>query len=110
MISRSLGPEFGGSIGVIFFLANITNGATFLLGFGEAISASVSRLSHYNCLISLLKNVFFQFPLMPTGRWWSVLYIAICLLILVVIGLLGADVFSKINSVIFIMVSYANSS
>uniref|UniRef100_A0A5S6QI02 Solute carrier family 12 member 2 n=1 Tax=Trichuris muris TaxID=70415 RepID=A0A5S6QI02_TRIMR len=37
IISRTLGPEFGGSIGIIFSLGNVTAAAITVLGFAETI-------------------------------------------------------------------------
>lgn len=37
LISRSLGPEFGGSIGVIFSMANAVGAAMYVVGFAETV-------------------------------------------------------------------------
>ena len=37
MISRSLGPEFGGAIGIVFSLANAVAVAMYVVGFAETI-------------------------------------------------------------------------
>lgn len=37
MISRSLGPEYGGAIGIVFSLANAVAVAMYIVGFAETI-------------------------------------------------------------------------
>lgn len=44
MISRSLGPEFGGAIGVMFTVANSIAVATYLVGFCDAL---IDMLNEY---------------------------------------------------------------
>ncbi|XP_077555492.1 solute carrier family 12 member 2-like [Haemaphysalis longicornis] len=45
MISRSLGPEFGGAIGLIFSLANAVAVAMYVVGFAETVQAVMKRQS-----------------------------------------------------------------
>ena len=49
MISRSLGPEFGGAIGLIFSVANAVAVAMYVVGFAETIR-------------DILKVIFLLFP------------------------------------------------
>uniref|UniRef100_A0A0N5BJL3 Solute carrier family 12 member 3 n=1 Tax=Strongyloides papillosus TaxID=174720 RepID=A0A0N5BJL3_STREA len=42
LISRSLGPEFGGSIGLILYIANMVNGAMNCVGLAESIAVLLS--------------------------------------------------------------------
>lgn len=92
MISRALGPEFGSSIGIMFFFANVCSSALYILGVVEAIVSDFGvrvgeihhpcpghfiLFSHEFCLFhsppgaDAVANVHQVFP---TGYWWSLLY------------------------------------
>lgn len=54
LISRSLGPEFGGSIGLIFSFANAVAVAMYVVGFAETV---VELLNVRNALVYLWKSL-----------------------------------------------------
>ncbi|XP_060743958.1 solute carrier family 12 member 9 isoform X2 [Tachysurus vachellii] len=95
MISRALGPEFGGSIGIMFFLANVFGSALYVLGLVEAILATFGRpedgLSHAP-----------HYAVMPVGYWWSLLYASVILLLCVLVCMVGARIYAKATFLIFI--------
>ncbi|CAB1349151.1 unnamed protein product, partial [Coregonus sp. 'balchen'] len=83
MISRALGPEFGGSLGVMFFLANVCSSALYILdGMSPAGSLQV----------------------LPAGYWWSLLYATGILLLCLLVCLVGAEIYAKASFLIFLVV------
>uniref|UniRef100_A0A665T2M5 Solute carrier family 12 member 9 n=1 Tax=Echeneis naucrates TaxID=173247 RepID=A0A665T2M5_ECHNA len=92
MISRALGPEFGGSIGIMFFFANVCGSALYILGLVEAI------LSAFGIPEGLHQ-------VLPSGFWWSLLYGTILLFLCFIVCLVGAHIYAKATFVIFIIVT-----
>ncbi|CAI4226409.1 unnamed protein product [Auanema sp. JU1783] len=92
MISRSLGPEFGGAIGVLFFVANVFSCALYISGFTEAL---LNNLGHG------------EFPDSPT---WRFIYCVLVSVILLVLSLLGSGLFTKIAMGTFVLISVCYST
>eukprot|EP00055_Hartaetosiga_balthica_P000452 m.136605 g.136605 ORF g.136605 m.136605 type:complete len:867 (-) comp10776_c0_seq1:175-2775(-) len=84
MISRSLGPEFGGSIGIIFYFANVCGAALYIAGFVE----------------SLVDN----FESLPDSTWYVFAYSTGVLAFCLIICLIGAGAFAKASFLIFVVV------
>lgn len=68
LISRSLGPEFGGSIGLIFAFANAVAVAMYVVGFAETVVDLLkviksfcrlwpSKITPFSCCFRALGNV-----------------------------------------------------
>ncbi|XP_012734416.2 solute carrier family 12 member 9 [Fundulus heteroclitus] len=95
MISRALGAEFGGSIGIMFFLANVCGCALYVLGLVEAIVSSFGVPEESTA-------GFHQ--MLPTGYWWCLLYGTILLFLCFVVCLVGAHIYAKATFIIFIIV------
>ncbi|XP_053316874.1 solute carrier family 12 member 9-like [Spea bombifrons] len=96
MISRALGPEFGGSIGIMFFLANVCGSALYILGLVEAIVDMFGILSSES-----IKN---GLHVLPRSYWYELLYGTVLLFICLVVCLVGASIYAKATFLIFIVV------
>ncbi|TNN72475.1 Solute carrier family 12 member 9 [Liparis tanakae] len=97
MISRSLGPEFGGSIGLMFFLAKVFACGEYVLGLVEALldvfgSDPESSVSE-------------GMRVLPQGYWYSVLYSSVVLLLCLLVCLVGAHIYSRTAFVILLVVT-----
>uniref|UniRef100_A0A8C4GPY9 Solute carrier family 12 member 9 n=1 Tax=Dicentrarchus labrax TaxID=13489 RepID=A0A8C4GPY9_DICLA len=95
MISRALGPEFGGSIGIMFFFANVCGCALFVLGLVEAIVATFG-----------VPEATTAYQVLPSGYWWSLLYGTGVALLCLLVCLVGAHIYAKATFLIFLVVMF----
>lgn len=111
MISRTLGPEFGGSIGTLFFFANIVSSALCISGCVEGLvenfGPSGKFPKHSNLKKILLENIFLGYllgNLLPDGRWWEFFYCTALNVLNLLICLIGASMFAKTTVFILVIV------
>ncbi|XP_053379512.1 solute carrier family 12 member 9-like isoform X2 [Mercenaria mercenaria] len=91
MISRALGPEFGGSIGFLFYVANVLACALYVSGFTEGIMENFGIGGYF---------VAEHDGLPVKGDWWKYLYATVVLFICLLVCLVGGSMFAKTLTVI----------
>ncbi|KAJ6653660.1 hypothetical protein lerEdw1_008848 [Lerista edwardsae] len=92
MISRALGPEFGGSIGILFFLANVCGSALYILGLVEAV------VDDFGTPVGAGRGG------LPSNYWFDLLYGTAFLLLCLFVCLVGAGIYAKATFLIFLLV------
>lgn len=71
IISRSLGVEFGGAIGIVFFLAQAISVAMYVLGFTEALASTVPALADLPVVVATCVNLA-TFVCVYIGAGWTI--------------------------------------
>ncbi|KPI97072.1 Bumetanide-sensitive sodium-(potassium)-chloride cotransporter [Papilio xuthus] len=86
MISRSLGPEFGGSIGLIFAMANAVACAMYVVGFGESLITLIPESAY-----------------MVSKSWDQAIYGCITIVLLTGIVMVGMEWEAKAQIVLLVI-------
>ncbi|KAJ2695482.1 hypothetical protein H4R19_005842, partial [Coemansia spiralis] len=88
MLSRSLGPEFGGSIGLMFYLGTLLAAVLNTVAFVEPL------LSNFGQSQGDLSRTF------PEGPTWNILYSSVLYTLCVVVCLTGARAFARASTLL----------
>ncbi|EKG14813.1 hypothetical protein MPH_08088 [Macrophomina phaseolina MS6] len=98
LISRSLGPEFGGSIGIVFYLGFVLNTgmnavglvACFVQNFGSSHGSWANWL--------------------PDDFWWQYLWATVVLVVCTAVCLAGSGLFARCSNALLVIVLIATFS
>nr|MDA3963099.1 amino acid permease [Planctomycetota bacterium] len=94
LISRSLGIEFGGAIGLVFYLSQAISVAMYVIGFTEALMATWPDLGDFTTIASLVNLGVFICVFIGAGWTIKVQYVILAVLIVsicsFVVGAAGA--------------------
>ncbi|KAK3944208.1 hypothetical protein QBC46DRAFT_350940 [Diplogelasinospora grovesii] len=88
LISRSLGPEFGGSIGLLFYLAQVLNTALNVVGLIDCIKLNMGTMMYH-------------------GYWWDYLFETIALVVCTGLCLAGSSFFAKASNALLVILMVA---
>ena len=83
LISRTLGLEFGGAIGIVLFLAQSVSIAFYSIGFGEVLARMLALQSGYHTQIIAAAAVSFLFIFAWLGADWATRFQYVVMAILV---------------------------
>ncbi|XP_062582936.1 solute carrier family 12 member 9-like isoform X2 [Saccostrea cucullata] len=97
MISRALGPEFGGSIGFLFFVANVLAVGLYVTGFVEAM------IENFGPGGTMVDQPFLKGD---HDFWYKYLYCTIVLFVCLGICIVGGAMFAKTSLLIFMVGIY----
>ncbi|KAK3327209.1 amino acid permease-domain-containing protein [Cercophora scortea] len=84
LISRSLGPEFGGSIGILFYLAQVLNTALNVVGLIDCLKLNLGSA-------------------IPPGYWWGYLFETVALMVCTLLCLAGSSIFAKASNALLVI-------
>lgn len=98
MISRCLGPEFGGSIGIVFYIGQVLNAGMNIVGFIEPL------MNNYGSVHGEVAHV------LPESFWFTFLYGSILCIICTIICTAGSKFFARVSLVIFVLLGLSTIS
>jgi solute carrier family 12 (potassium/chloride transporters), member 9 len=91
LISRSLGPEFGGSIGILFYLSQVLNTALNVVGLIDCLRLNIDNL-------------------IPGGYWEGYLMESCVLVVCTCLCLAGSGIFARASNALLVVLVVATIS
>lgn len=98
MISRCLGPEFGGSIGIVFYIGQVLNAGMNIVGFIEPL------MSNYGKVDGEIAHV------LPESFWFTFLYGSVLCILCAIICTAGSRFFARVSLLIFVLLGISTIS
>lgn len=98
LISRSLGPEFGGSIGVVFYMGLVFNTALNAVGLIDCLKQNFGTISGD------------WYSILPEEDWWPYLWSTLVLLVCTGICLAGSAIFARASIGLLVILLVAITS
>ena len=97
MISRALGPEFGGAIGIMFTVANSISVATYTLGFVDNVFDLIYDVSDFGGIVGT-----------PDDRLNDIRWIGtICLILILGLAIVGMDWVTRVQKLLLFLLIFA---